>query len=289
MKRIYILLLVCMGAMSVMAQGQKLRNRIIDKDHYPVDSAKVTVKGTNISTTTDKNGNFVLENAPLALDSLQVQKGKKNYVVATPVHVEMRTAMMDRFSWYVKGGVEFAGLVNDVVLKDGVGFYAGAGLDVKMSRHWAFQPALYLSHRNLQGNLSDYYYVNNSDGSGNSSGEMFYEEYTNFKIWSLEVPLLFALKYPLGRSLILQIQFGCYVDIGLGGDTTTSFYSNSKHYTIHDKIDFAKDYRFTGGAAYGIGFEYGHILFGVSGRAGYTSVDYSEGFTSVSIEVGYKF
>lgn len=284
MKRIYILLLVCMGAMSVMAQGQKLKNRIIDKDHYPVDSAKVTVKGTNISTTTDKNGNFVLENVPLTLDSLQVQKGKKDYAVATPVCVEMRTAVMDRFSWYVKGGIEFAGLINDIVLKDGVGFHAGAGVDIKMSRHWAFQPALYLSYRKLQGDLSDYYYENN----GNGSNENYKEEYTNFKMWSLEVPVLFALKYPLGRSLVLQIQFGTYVGIGLGGDVTTRFYGTTNHNTLENSDDiFGK--RFTGGAAYGIGFEYGHILFGASGRTGYTSMDYSEGFTSVSIEVGYKF
>lgn len=77
MKRIYILLLACIGAMSVMAQGQKLKNRVIDKDYYPVDSAKVTVKGTSISTFTDKNGEFVLEDVPLILDSIEVRKGKR--------------------------------------------------------------------------------------------------------------------------------------------------------------------------------------------------------------------
>ena len=44
-----------------MAQGQKLKGRLIDKDHYPVKNAKVTVKGTNLSTTSDKDGIIVMK------------------------------------------------------------------------------------------------------------------------------------------------------------------------------------------------------------------------------------
>ena len=54
MKRVYILMLACLGAVSVMAQNQRLKQRIIDRDYYPADSATVTVKGTNISTVTDR-------------------------------------------------------------------------------------------------------------------------------------------------------------------------------------------------------------------------------------------
>ena len=54
MKRIIILAIIglCISGAS-MAQGQKLKGRLIDKDHYPVKNAKVTVKGTNLSTTSD--------------------------------------------------------------------------------------------------------------------------------------------------------------------------------------------------------------------------------------------
>lgn len=57
MKRIIILAIIglCISGAS-MAQGQKLKGRLIDKDHYPVKNAKVTVKGTNLSTTSDKDG-----------------------------------------------------------------------------------------------------------------------------------------------------------------------------------------------------------------------------------------
>ena len=50
MKRIIILAIIglCISGAS-MAQGQKLKGRLIDKDHYPVKNAKVTVKGTTLS------------------------------------------------------------------------------------------------------------------------------------------------------------------------------------------------------------------------------------------------
>ena len=286
MKRIYILLLACLGTMSVMAQGQKLKTRIIDKDYYPVDSAKVTLKGTNISAVTDKNGNFVLENVPLVLDSIQIQKGKKDYTAGIPINIEMRTAVMDRFAWYIKAGVEFAGLHDDMNLKDGVGFYAGVGLDMKMSRHWAFQPGVYLSYRKMEGNLYDDLYMADP---GDDYGQYYEEEHTIYKMWNIEVPLLLALKYPLGRSLNMQIQFGGYVDVGLGGDITKRYYNNRNNSEIVELSDDIYGKRLTGGFAYGIGFEYGHILFGVAGRTGCSSGSYSESFTSVSLEVGYKF
>lgn len=69
MKRIIILAVIglCISG-GAMAQGQKLKGRLIDKDHYPVKDAKVSVKGTDLSTTSDKDGNFYIENVPLPLD-----------------------------------------------------------------------------------------------------------------------------------------------------------------------------------------------------------------------------
>lgn len=89
-----------------MAQGQKLKGRLIDKDHYPVKNAKVTVKGTNLSTTSDKDGNFFIEDVPLYLDSIQVEKGRKDITVNTPMKISMGRLVIDkRFSWFVKAGV----------------------------------------------------------------------------------------------------------------------------------------------------------------------------------------
>ncbi len=281
MKRIYILLLACIGAMSVMAQGQKLKNRIIDKDYYPVDSAKVTVKGTNISTTTDKNGNFVLENVPLILDSIEVQKGKKDYSAGTPINIRMRKAVMDRFAWVVRAGYEYpvydfedfeGGMDNHV-------FYVGGGIDLKMSRHWAFQPSVNLAYRKMNG--YSYYYEN---------GRNFNEG--SFSMGVLEIPLLFALKFPLGYSANLVVRFGPYFDVGLWG--TAKFhddgsYNNGGNYKAEDREFDIYGTRFCGGAAYGVGVELGRFLISTIGHTGWMSYDYSEGYTSFGIEIGYKF
>lgn len=281
MKRIYILLLVCMGAMSVMAQGQKLKNRIIDKDYYPVDSAKVTVKGTNISTTTDKNGNFVLENVPLALDSLYIKKGRKDYIAATPVNIRMRTAVMDRFSWIVRAGFEFPMYDFDdfSICKGSQAFFAGVGIDLKMSRHWAFQPSVNLAVRKMNG------YGEYNEENGYSYGDQTYDAGV------LEIPLLFALKFPIGYSTNFVFRFGTYLDIGLWG--TVKYYPTSHNGDGNRYKDREFDVygtRFGGGAAYGLGVEFGRFMISATGHTGWIpNSDDVCGYTSFGLEISYKF
>ena len=125
-----------------MAQGQKLKGRLIDKDHYPVKNAKVTVKGTNQSTTSDKDGNFFIEDVPLYLDSIQVEKGRKDITVNTPMKISMGRLVIDkRFSWFVKAGVGVSRFLGADETKDKVSFHVGGGVDIKMAKHWSFQPA----------------------------------------------------------------------------------------------------------------------------------------------------
>lgn len=278
MKRIYILLLACMGTMSVMAQGQKLKSRIIDKDYYPVDSAKVTLKGTNISTVTDKNGNFVLENVPLILDSIQIQKGKKDYTAGIPVVIRMRKAVMDRFAWMVRAGYELP--MYDFESVDGSSFFVGVGVDLKMSRHWAFQPSVNLSIRKFNGSDVDY---DEKDGRY-AYGDMVYNAGV------LEVPMLFALKYAVGYSSNIIFRFGPYVDLGLWGDAT---YTPNSYYSEEHREMTSDIYgsRFGGGIMYGLGVEIGRFLVSTIGHTGWIPNDNSggAGYTSFGLEIGYKF
>ena len=131
MKRIIILAIIglCISGAS-MAQGQKLKGRLIDKDHYPVKNAKVTVKGTNLSTTSDKDGNFFIEDVPLYLDSIQVEKGRKDITVNTPMKISMGRLVIDkRFSWFVKAGVGVSRFLGADETKDKVSFHVGGGVD----------------------------------------------------------------------------------------------------------------------------------------------------------------
>ena len=111
-----------------MAQGQKLKGRLIDKDHYPVKNAKVTVKGTNLSTTSDKDGNFFIEDVPLYLDSIQVENGRKDITVNTPMKISMGRLVIDkRFSWFVKAGVGVSRFLGADQTKEITSFHVGGG------------------------------------------------------------------------------------------------------------------------------------------------------------------
>lgn len=282
MKRIIILAIIgfCMSGVS-MAQGQKLKGRLIDKDHYPVKNAKVTVKGTNLSTTSDKNGNFFIEGVPLTFDSVHIEKGRKDVTVATPMRILMgRQVIADRFAWFVKAGVGVSRFLGADVPKDKVSFHVGGGVDIKLSKHWSFQPAAYIAYREMEDNLWRYD-----------------SEKTNYKLTYLEIPLLFAYKFRLSASLNWVISAGPYIDCGINGDGSDERrvyqqnpnYGSDSYYTYEtEKYDiFGK--RFTGGAAYGMGIEGRRMTFGLTGRTGWTSWNKSEGFTNLEFEIGYKF
>ena len=263
-----------------MAQGQKLKGRLIDKDHYPVKNAKVTVKGTNLSTTSDKDGNFFIEDVPLYLDSIQVEKGRKDITVNTPMKISMGRLVIDkRFSWFVKAGVGVSRFLGADETKDKVSFHVGGGVDIKMAKHWSFQPAAYIAHREMEGNT--WYYS---------------DEITNNKLTYLEIPLLFAYKFRLSSSMNWVIAAGPYVDCGINGDIrdVRKLYNSSpdgygSQYTYETEESEAFGKRFTGGAAYSMGVEGRHFTFGLTGRTGWTSWRRSEGFTNLEFEIGYKF
>lgn len=283
MKRIYILLLVCMGAMSAMAQGQKLKNRVIDKDYYPVDNAKVTIKGTKLSTVTDKNGNFVIEDVPLILDSIEVVKGDKTYSAETPIRLEMNRALMDKFSWFVKAGWEFPwGELSDLDCGENRIINVGVGIDLKLSRCISFQPSVNLAMRWI-GVRDGYYDVDN--GNGNYT---YYDGKVKANMGALEIPMLFAFKAPLGASANLVFRAGAYMDIGLWGSGEIKDEYTQEGQSALIKFD-VYGRRISGGAAYGLGVEFGRYMIGVAGKTGVASTDCEISYTSVGIEIGYKF
>ena len=68
MKRILLLLtvLVSIGSQAVIAQTHKLSGRVLDENGQPLPGATIVVKGSNIGTVADDNGNFVINNVPNA-------------------------------------------------------------------------------------------------------------------------------------------------------------------------------------------------------------------------------
>lgn len=270
MKKIYILfLLACMGVTGAMAQGQKYRQRLIDRDYYPVDSAKVTVKGTNISTVTDRDGNFVLEGVPLVLDSIEVTKGKKSKTLPIPVTIEMKENIQDRFSWFVKAGWGIVMTYGDPDA-DVTNYYGGVGMNVRMSRHWFWELGAYYVRRYVDGYESIYDYDN------------------------LEIPLMFGLKFPLAQSALMSVKFGGFYDYVLGGKYTSYDDYFHEYYSQYvDSHGLSGADRHTGGVAVGIGFEVKkHWLVDVLYKSGWISggdVYDTDCYADISISVGYRF
>lgn len=293
MKRYIALALVCLALTDVMAQKQKVVEKIVDEDYYPVDGAVVTLKRTNQQTVTDKNGVFVLEEVPVYFDSLQVTKGKRNGYIDLPVRIQMHSQVMQRFSWSVKAGVGASKFMqgSESKLKDGLSIYGGVGADIRMSKHWAFQPSFLLVYRKMKG--YDFYGYYTEDNGGGSSHVSYEQTSSTYNPFYVEIPLLFALKYRVGNDLNLVFSFGPYVDLGISGDNKKEFRryfynsGNRTDYVSESQPLFGK--RFTGGFAYGIGVEYGHFLIGGTGRVGCTSWSRSEGFLDVAFEFGYRF
>ena len=72
MKKLFTFLFLCLAAASLPAFGQsRITGTVVDSKDLPVIGATVTVEGTALGTTTDRDGNFVLNNAP-ASGTLQI-------------------------------------------------------------------------------------------------------------------------------------------------------------------------------------------------------------------------
>ncbi len=88
MKRKLMLLLTCLfvGIGLVTAQTQKVTGVVIsEEDGQPVVGASVLVKGTNLGTITDIDGNFTLTNVPSSAKTLQV-----SFIGMQPTEVDIK-------------------------------------------------------------------------------------------------------------------------------------------------------------------------------------------------------
>ena len=79
------------------------------------------------------------EDVPLYLDSIQVEKGRKDITVNTPMKISMGRLVIDkRFSWFVKAGVGVSRFLGADETKDKVSFHVGGGVDIKSGQALVF-------------------------------------------------------------------------------------------------------------------------------------------------------
>ena len=84
MKRILLLLtvLVSIGSQAVIAQTHKLSGRVLDENGQPLPGATIVVKGSNIGTVADDNGNFVINNVPNSGAKIKINYAGYSYAEA---------------------------------------------------------------------------------------------------------------------------------------------------------------------------------------------------------------
>jgi hypothetical protein len=61
MKKCLLLLALALSVLVTHAQNQTVRGKVNGLNGQPLAGASVAIKGTNLSTTTDENGNFQLQ------------------------------------------------------------------------------------------------------------------------------------------------------------------------------------------------------------------------------------
>ena len=279
MKQIILFVIASFYAIATMAQTQKVRGTVLDDDREPIVGASVTVDGTSITTVTDMDGNFILLNVPEAATTLVIESigMKPRRVSIRPMQVIMRPKG-ERIALFIKGGVDMSKYTyNNSDFK--LGYHFTVGMDLRMSRHWAFQPALEFSNRGARYSFS-------------SNG------YKHTESWNptyLDIPLNFALKYKLFGHNKLILNFGPCASVGLMGKvkSTTTGMENEEYDIFKESIYYdALFQRYSFGMSYGVGVELNkHLLIGLSGKNMMVFSDYElfDNNWSLGFEVGYRF
>ena len=74
MRKLFLILMAIIGtSLCALAQGRSVTGIVVSgDDNEPVVGATVMVTGTNIGTTTDVDGKFVLPNVPVSAKTLKV-------------------------------------------------------------------------------------------------------------------------------------------------------------------------------------------------------------------------
>ena len=157
MKRIIIGMIACICAITVMAQVQThdVKGVVFDRRQQPIVGALVTAKGTNISTITDVDGKFLLQEVPLSVKKVVVTSiGMETREVDLNVPVQL-TGKRKKVSFVAHAGLSMSKYT--IYGSDfKVGYEFGLGIEVRMSKRWAFQPTLQICNHGAEFNAERY-------------------------------------------------------------------------------------------------------------------------------------
>ena len=151
---------MCLCGLALMAQEREVTGVVYNKeDNEPMVGAEVSVDGISLTTVTDIDGRFILKNVPADARTVKISSiGMVTMRARIPQEEgdEIKVVMERverKFSPFVKAGVAITVVncnMSGVSGKAGVGFMAGVGASIYLSRYFSLTPSLNILQKNFK-------------------------------------------------------------------------------------------------------------------------------------------
>lgn len=280
MKRLFLVACMCLCGLALMAQERQVTGVVYNKeDNEPMVGAEVSVDGISLTTVTDIDGRFILNDVPADARTVKISSiGMVTMRARIPKNEEDEIkVVMERverkFSPFVKAGVAITVVdcnMSGVSGKAGVGFMAGVGASIYLSRYFSLTPSLNILQKNFK--IDD----------------------VSVKPVYLHLPLLVENKVWLkrrGYGNRLVFNYGPFVSYGIAGKAEgTKLFSK-------DESGMRAFQPFDAGLHLGFGAQLKHLYLGLNVEASLINTldtDYwsdGDNLTTLTLDfsVGYRF
>lgn len=279
MKRLFLVACMCLCGLALMAQERQVTGVVYNKeDNEPMVGAEVSVDGISLTTVTDIDGRFILNDVPADARTVKISSiGMVTMRARIPQEGDEIKVVMERverkFSPFVKAGVAITVVdcnMSGVSGKAGVGFMAGVGASIYLSRYFSLTPSLNILQKNFK--IDD----------------------VSAKPVYLHLPLLVENKVWLkrrGYGNRLVFNYGPFVSYGIAGKAEgTKLFSK-------DESGMRAFQPFDAGLHLGFGAQLKHLYLGLNVEASLINTldtDYwsdGDNLTTLTLDfsVGYRF
>ena len=274
MKRLFLVACMCLCGLALMAQERQVTGVVYNKeDNEPMVGAEVSVDGISLTTVTDIDGRFILNDVPADARTVKISSiGMVTMRARIPKNEEdeIRVVMESaerKFSPFIKAGVTIAVAdMEGASASAGVGYTAGVGANIYLSRYFSLTPSLNILQKSYK--LED----------------------LSFKPIYLHLPILVENKVWLkrrGYGNRLLFNYGPYVSYGVGGKVEgEKLFSEENGGRILNPFD--------AGIHVGIGAQLKHLYLGFNFEVSLlNNWDYDdlEDLSTLTLDfsVGYRF
>ena len=134
------MLMTIAGLTTLMAQQtHDIKGVVTDKRNEPIVGALVIAEGTDISSITDIDGKFLLRDVPVDAKKVIVESIGMETTDAKIDRPIMMAARPKRLSLVVEAGMDWSRYTAEGSDSKN-GYHFGVGMEVRMSKRWAFRP-----------------------------------------------------------------------------------------------------------------------------------------------------